>query len=166
MKKILLLIFSMALLGFSGQAAYGCSCIEVKPSKKQRVNYKQWLKGFDGAVFVGQVVKIEKIEAHYQVKVTFEVETYWKGVDAAEAIIYTAMDGAACGVTYVEGEKYFVIANRSKDKLYTDLCSWIGYSKNEKAYLKGLGKGKSAKIKSTRDLPEPKPNNSFNRTRS
>ena len=140
MKKIVLLVCSIALLGVFGQATYGCSCLE---GKKQRVNYKKWLKDFDGAVFVGQVVSIEKDQARYEVKVTFEVEKYWKGVETSQAFIYTAMDGAACGVAYVEGQKYFVVANLSTGKFYTDLCSWLGYSKNEKAYLKGLGKGKS-----------------------
>jgi hypothetical protein len=162
MKKILLLIFALALVGFYGQAAYGCSCLEVEPDKKERVNYKQWLKGFDGAVFVGRVVKIEKIRANHQLKVTFEVESYWKGVETAEAIIYTGMDSAACGVTYVEGKKYFVIANRSAGKLSTDLCSWLGYSKNEKAYLKGLGKGKRPSIKSATGLHEHGSGNSLN----
>ena len=143
MKKIVFIIFSITLLSFYGQAAYGCSCIEVESGKKQRVNYKQWLKDFPGAVFVGHVVKIEKLEATYQLRVTFAVETYWKGAETPEVIIYTGMDGAACGVTYVEENKYFVVANRSEGKLFTDLCSWLGYSKNEKAYLKGLGKGKS-----------------------
>ncbi len=142
MKKIVLLVFSIALLGVVGQATYGCSCREAE-GKRQRVNYKKWLKNFDGAVFVGQVVRIEKNEARYEVKVTFEVEKYWKGVETSQASIYTAMDGAACGVNYVEGQNYFVIANRSERKFYTDLCSWLGYRKNEKAYLKGLGRGKN-----------------------
>jgi len=142
MKKLVLLISSIALLGVFGQAVYGCSCREVETDKKQRVNYKKWLKGFDGAVFVGQVAKIEQAESRHQVKVTFEVEKYWKGVEATEVSIHTARDSAACGVGYVEGKKYFVIANRHESKFHIDLCSWLGYSKNEKAYLKGLGKGK------------------------
>lgn len=145
MKKIFVLVFSMALLNFYGQAAYGCSCFEVESDKKQKVDYKRWLKDFDGAVFRGQVVEIKRIESNYQLEVRFKVERYWKDVKGEEVIIYTAMNGAACGVNYVEGEKYFVIANRSGGKLHTDLCSWLGYSKNEKAYLKGLGKGKSPK---------------------
>ncbi|MCM3872684.1 MAG: hypothetical protein ND895_18540 [Pyrinomonadaceae bacterium] len=140
MKKIVLVVCSIALLGVFGQATYGCSCRE---GKAQRVNYKKWLKSLDGSVFVGRVVKIEKVEARYEVKVTFEVEKYWKGVETSQAFIYTAMDGAACGVHYVEGKNYFVVAQRSEGKFYTDLCSWLGYNKNEKAYLKGLGKGKS-----------------------
>jgi hypothetical protein len=143
MKKIVLLVFSIALLSFFEQAAYGCSCVEVESGKKQRVNYKELLEDFKGAVFLGQVMKIEKIEAEYKLRVTFEVEKYWKGVETAEAVIYTAMDGASCGVTFVEGKKYFVIANRAEDRFHIDLCSWLGYSKHEKAYLKALGKGKS-----------------------
>jgi hypothetical protein len=136
------------LLGFSGQVALGCSCLEVESDKKEKLDYKKWLEEFDGAVFVGQVVKIESIKSSYQLKVTFEVETYWKGVETTKSIIYTARDGAACGVTYVEGKKYFVVANASKGELHTDLCSWLLYSKNEKAYLKGLGKGKRPRTRS------------------
>ena len=89
------------------------------------------------------MVKIENPETTYSSKVTFAVESYWKGVETAEVIIYTGRDSAACGVSYVEGQKYFVVASRSGGKFWTDLCSWIGYSNTEKAYLKGLGKGKS-----------------------
>ena len=142
-KKIVLTLFFVTLIGCSGQVTFGCSCLEVKSDKTAKVDYKKWLKNFDGAVFIGRVVKIEPIEKRRQSKVTFEVETYWKGVETTEAFVYTATDGAACGVPYVEGKKYFVIANASEGKLQTDLCSWLGYSKDEKAYLKGLGKGKS-----------------------
>jgi Tissue inhibitor of metalloproteinase len=143
MKKIIWLVCSIVLIGFLGRAAYGCSCREVAPDKKQGINYKKWLKNFNGAVFVGQVVKIEEAEARNQLKVTFKVERHWKGVKTTEAIIYTGLNDAACGVTYSEGKKYFVVADLYEGKLHTNLCSWLGYSKNEKAYLKGLGKGKS-----------------------
>lgn len=143
MKKIILLITFIALFGFYGQAAYGCSCAEGKSDKRTKLDYKRWLKGFDGAVFTGKVVKIERNESNYQLAVTFEIERYWKGVEEEKVVIYTALNSAACGVSYNEGEKHFVIAHRSGGKLFTTLCSWLGYSKNEKAYLKGLGKGKS-----------------------
>jgi hypothetical protein len=148
MKKAILLIFSIGLLGFYAQVAQACSCLETKSDKKEKADYKRWLKAFDGAVFSGKVVKIERIQSSYQMKVTFKVDRYWKGVDGLEATIETAMDGAACGVHYIEGNQYFVIANRSGEKLSTDLCSWLGYSKNEKAYLKGLGSGKIPKTPS------------------
>ena len=142
MKKTILTLFFVMLIGFFEQVTFGCSCLEVESDKKEKFDYKKWLKGFDGAVFVGHVVKIEPIESNYQLKVTFEVEKYWKGVETTKGIIYTARDGAACGVTYLEGKKYFVVANASQGKLHTDLCSWLLYSKHEKAFLKGLGKGK------------------------
>jgi hypothetical protein len=142
MKKTNSLILSIALFAFCGQAAYGCSCVEIEPGKKHRVNYKELLEDFEGAVFVGQVVKIEKIEAAYKNKVTFHVEKYWTGVEGAEAVIYTAMDEAGCGVTFVEGKNYLVIAERFADRLHIHRCSWLGYSEHEKAYIKGFGKGK------------------------
>ncbi len=86
MKKITLLIFSIALLGFHGQVAQACSCLETKSDKNEKVDYKRWLRAFDGAVFTGQVVKIERIESNYQLKVTFKVERYWKGVEGEEDI--------------------------------------------------------------------------------
>src|SRR5687767_14789748 len=110
MRKIVLLSLSLTLLIASPQAASGCSCREVESKKRARVNYKRWLKDFNGAVFTGRVVKAEKAEARYERKVTFEVERYWKGVEGAEVVIHTAMDGAACGAPFVEGEHYFVIA--------------------------------------------------------
>ena len=142
-RKIVLLSLFIALLIASPQAAFGCSCREVESNKRARVSYKRWLKDFNGAVFTGRVLKAEKIEARYERKVTFEVERYWKGVEGAEVVIHTAMDGAACGAPFVEGERYFVIAGATGGRLDTDLCSYLGYTKNKAAYLKGLGKGKT-----------------------
>jgi hypothetical protein len=140
MKKKLSLIYCLALLAFSAQAAYACSCIEVK--KGTAVNYKRWLKTFDGAVFTGRVIKTEKSEADHQLKVTFDVERHWKGAGNGEAVIYTAMDSAACGVSYTEGETYFVVARNYNGKLMTDLCSHLEYTKNKKTMMRKLGRGK------------------------
>lgn len=148
MKKIVSLIYCMALLVFSAQAASACSCLEVKPDKKAAaVNYKRWLKNFDGAVFTGRVVKTEKIEADNRLKVTFEIERHWKGAANAEAVIYTAMDSAACGVSYTEGETYFVVARNSDRGLMTDLCSHLEYTKKKQAMLRKLGRGKTPRAK-------------------
>ena len=148
MKRIAPLIYCLALLALSAQVASACSCIEVKPDKKGvTVNYKRWLKGFDGAVFTGRVVKIEKLEANYQLKVTFEIERHWKGAEKAEAVIYTAMDTAACGVPYNEGETYFVVARNSAGRLMTDLCSDLEYTKKKQAMLRKLGRGKMPRAK-------------------
>lgn len=144
MKRIVPLIYCLALIAVSAQAASACSCIESQPDKKAAaVNYKRWLKTFDGAVFTGRVVKIEKLEASYQLKVTFETERYWKGVQNTEAVIYTALDTAACGVPYTEGETYFVVARNTDRGLQTDLCSNLQYTKEKKTMLRKLGRGKT-----------------------
>lgn len=147
MKKIVSLICYTALLAFSAQTAYACSCIEVK--KGAAVNYKRWLKNFDGAVFTGRVLKKENVEAGNQLKVTFEIERYWKGVKSSEAVIYTAMDSAACGVSYTEGETYFVVARNSDKGLMTDLCSHLEYTKKKQAMLRKIGRGKMPGAKNT-----------------
>ena len=139
MKRIVSLIYCLALLAFSAQAAYACSCLEVKEGD---TNYKAWLKTFDGAVFTGRVVKIEKQEDNHRLQVTFKIEKYWKGVRGAETVVYTALDSAACGVPYAEGETYFVAARKSDVGLQTDLCSHLQYTKDKKTMMRKLGRGK------------------------
>ncbi len=131
----------LCLLFLSAGEALGCSCIVSEPEKNVKIDYRKWLINHDGAVFSGRVIKIDKDQAAYEKTVTFEVSEYWKGVSGPRVNIKTALDGAACGVHYEEGKKYFVIANGSKDSLRTDLCTWLGHKKSEAKYLKGLGKG-------------------------
>lgn len=140
MKRILPAILATLLLGLTVQAAYGCSCII--DSEKKKIDYKKWAEGFDGAAFKGRVVSIDADIAKKQLKVTFDVDSYWKSDGEGRAVVYTAIDGAMCGVSYEVGKEYTVIADRSDGKLRTGLCSDLVYQSNLKGYLKALGKAK------------------------
>ena len=148
MKKIILSIcLTIFVAGFSGQSIYGCSYQRVEGETKTKINYKQWLKNFNGVAFIGRVVKIEKLENSYELKVTFEVERFWKGAETGESVIYTPKDGVLCGVNYVEDQSYFIIADSYGGRLSTDLCSEIGYSELKQAFIKKLGKGRKPKAR-------------------
>ena len=145
MRKMVLLMCATVLIGLADKAVHACSCAEVNTVKKgggAKTDYKRWLKGVKGAVFTGRVTKIETDPEYRQSIVTFEVERYWKGVDGAEVEVVTAGSTAACGVPYVSGGTYFVVADGSWGKLSTDLCSHLGYSKNQEVIMRGLGKGR------------------------
>jgi hypothetical protein len=141
MKKIILMLVTLVLLAFGGQAALGCSC--VVESKPEHIDYQQWQKDFRGAAFRGRVLKIETDEARLLSKVTFAVETYWRGVDTAEVVVLTPSQSAMCGVTYAEGQKYTVIIDQEGGILRNYICPDIKYAANADKYLKALGQGKS-----------------------
>lgn len=140
MKKIIPLVLAIVLVGLAGQSAFGCSC--MVESEKKKIDYKKWAKGFDGAAFKGRVVSIDADLAKKQLKVTFAVDSFWRGVESARVVVYTAIDGAMCGVSYEIGKEYVIIADRSERKLKTNLCSDLDYQSNLKGYLKALGKAK------------------------
>ncbi len=141
MKNIISLLFAVVIFAFVGQAAYACSCV-VKVDQPA-VNYQQWAKDFDGAAFSGRVVKIEPDRDKYQNKVTFSVDSYWRGGDMAEVSIYTGIDSGMCGVSYVVGKTYVVIAGASDRKLWTGSCSEMEYSQHQLSYLNALGKARA-----------------------
>ena len=140
MKKTILAIFAVALVALFGQAIHGCSCIVT--SEKEKIDYQKWLKGFDGAAFTGRVVKVETNEEKLESKVTFEVKTYWRGVEGTEAVIYTPSNSGLCGLDYEVGKEYTVFADRTEGRLRTYLCSELRYSNYRKGFLKVLGPAK------------------------
>ena len=151
MKKVTLLMCFMTLLGFSEQVARACTCVTSSEVVGDG-DLKQWLKEFDGAMFTGRVNKIERVTVKIdeevsisELKVTLEVERFWKGIKNVEVEIHTGVDGAACGVSYVEGERYFVIAQRLRNELHTDICTSPKKYSDVEAYIKKLGGGKKPK---------------------
>ena len=151
MKKVILLICFMTLFSFSEQVGRACTCV-TSSEAVGGFSLMRWLKEFDGAMFTGRVTKIERVLVKMdeevsipELKVTFEVERFWKGVKNVEVAIYTGVDGAACGVRYVEGERYFVIAQKLRGGLHTDICTSPEKYSDVEAYVKELGEGKKPK---------------------
>lgn len=140
MKRIVLLLGFVCLFIFPGQNVNACSCGSVTgravdangiPVKSDPAESKRYLlEHFEGAVFVGKVVRIEKVkvkwfdENHVMKKVTVSVERYWAGVNNSTFVIYTNRGrGGDCGVNYVKDERYFFYASLTGGLLWTNSCS-------------------------------------------
>jgi hypothetical protein len=108
-------------------------------------------------VFVGRVVDIKKtkgtiISSADPVKVTFDVDSSWKGVEGNKVILTTALSSASCGFEFVEGESYIVYANANANadgegasgKLVASLCSRTKLLASASEDLKELGSSISA----------------------
>ena len=133
------IILAAFVLVLSVQAAIACSCV-LDPNKPA-TDYMAWAKDFKGAAFSGRVVKIEKNPAKFELKVTFAVEKYWRGVDSKQAVIYTAGDSAMCGVSYMEGKDYVVITDSVSGRITTYSCPEMEYASHRAEYVKSLGEG-------------------------
>jgi len=76
-----------------------------------------------------------------EMKVTFSVERYWKGVDSQTIKIFTGAGCCDCGVKYSVGKRYFVLAQKIKKQLRTDICTSPKGLHEVKPYEKEFGRG-------------------------
>lgn len=160
MKRIVLLLGFVFVFIIAGQPAHGCTCGSVSKvvgAKGSSVEIDRavmknfWLEHFDGVVFVGEVVKIEKKKVrwfdknHRMKKVTVNVERSWVGVDNATVVIYTNRgEGGDCGVNYVKRERYFFYAPLTGGLLWTNGCSSSDPESKFADYFREiLGEGKT-----------------------
>jgi len=90
-------------------------------------------------------LKVDQELASDSLRVTFQVDKYWKGVNNTEAVVYTGAGCCDCGVHYVEGENYFVIAHRTDGYLRTNICTSHENYRDVDLYIKELGRGKTPK---------------------
>ncbi|MEK4464430.1 hypothetical protein MHB56_19735 [Paenibacillus sp. FSL H8-0315] len=154
-----LLIFT-ALLTVRPSVTYACSC--VMPAEPLEALEKST------AVFVGKVVDMKEpsqgniISSADPVKVTFEVDSSWKGVEGNQVTLTTALSSASCGFEFVEGESYIVYAyardGGESGNLEASLCSRTKRLTADSVDLKELGPGISATTPTA--SPEVTPNNS------
>ncbi|WP_339317228.1 hypothetical protein [Paenibacillus sp. FSL R10-2734] len=152
------LIF-MALLTVRPSVTYACSCVvPAEPLEALETS---------SAVFAGKVVDIKEskgiiISSADPVKVTFDVDSSWKGVEGNKVTVTTALSSASCGFEFVEGESYIVYAYASdegdSDKLKASLCSRTNLLASASEDLKELGPSKSAETPAA--SPEVTANNS------
>lgn len=148
MKRVTYFMGVIALFTFCGREAYACSCAGIPGAEIESLSRAEFSRRFISgsvAVFTGRVVEAGEAyqtkEGPYRV-FTFEVETYWKGPGAAKAYIHTSVFGATCGVSYVVGNDYLVIAERIGGQLYASLCRHGLANRNREVFLRRLGKGK------------------------
>jgi hypothetical protein len=143
MKKFIMMVLLIAFFAFAGQAAHACSCREIKGPRVLNDNapkpdpeeVEKWRREqTDYALFIGTVVKVEKVKVRNSEgsndrspmkKVTVMVEKYWLGVKTPEVIIYTGVGNGDCGVPYEKGKQYFFWESRNhvNGLLETSPCS-------------------------------------------
>lgn len=133
----------MVALAPSGTLA--CSCVEVPGAP----DTGKWLRETDGAIFVGEVLKIEELEVPLpghpgsftlERDVTFKVLKGWKRAESSQISIRTGIGGGDCGFPFVEGKQYFVSAHPLQGRLSTGICSSTQKLSEAKKLIKKLDK--------------------------
>jgi hypothetical protein len=138
MRQLPLFVAIAAL--FVGQPLLACSCAPPPPPKEALAA--------STAVFTGKVVAVEKA-GDFQIAVTIEVSGAYKGVKEKKVTVYTANNGAACGIGFTKGTSYLVYAReqkRGEEKvLGASLCSRTTTLADAKADLAELGEAPAVK---------------------
>jgi hypothetical protein len=156
LKRTTPLLVLAALWCLTAQEAYACTCVsgaaEAVPDPEAfAAEVRKGYEEHGGAVFTGRVVRVEEVNVPFgdpaalfpMKQVTVRVEKYWFGVQSPEAVIYTGVDGAACGVPYAKGRRYVFEANKVEGRLQTDICTYSKLSGSiSRWYDKVFGTGK------------------------
>lgn len=126
MKRLFLLLSFLVLFTVSGTKAHACMCNLIWPDDMPESSYpamkKYFLEEFKGAVFVGKVLRIEKVKVNWpggvvmsMKKVTIKVEQSWVGANSSEISIYSLSGG--CYKGYRKGQSYFFFAEVRENRL-------------------------------------------------
>ena len=92
--------------------AWACSCVQITDVVETAAQYAQ--------VFVGEVKHAGVGGCDGRARTRFEVVEAFKGVEEGETVkVEHAVDGAACGLLFDDGEQYLVFASRGE----TNLCA-------------------------------------------
>jgi hypothetical protein len=102
------LLAALAVLFALPQTCFACSCLAPPPPTEAAADA--------AAVFQGEVVRVEQgrgtTGAEHR-RVTLRVSKVWKGTVAADTLVYTANDSAACGIAFQQGTEYIIYARMS-----------------------------------------------------
>jgi hypothetical protein len=135
-KYISIVIFLFTLtFAFKPTSSFACSCIPSPPVQEELERVS--------AVFSGKVLEIKEDSSSNTepLKVTFQVNRTWKGVNETELSIYTGRDSAGCGYSFKVNESYLVYAIESEGKLITGLCSLTKELSSAEEDLSIIGEG-------------------------
>lgn len=119
---ILVMMTIFSLFHFSAIPSYACSCVELDSVKEALED--------SSAVFSGKVV--ESVDANKNksiqssadpIKVLFEVEESWKGLNQTHITVYTARSSVSCGYEFDLNKEYLVYANETNGEFNVSLCS-------------------------------------------
>jgi hypothetical protein len=120
MKRLLLILFSFAMLPFISQEARGCSCDEYDVP----VCAAYWRAD---AVFVGQILDITVVEERSanqlpHATLHFTVEQPFRGV-AGNRVDVETLHGTSCDMPFEKGKRYLIYASRVGDVLFAGPCA-------------------------------------------
>ncbi len=121
-----------AIVVFSAQATFACKCAPPPAPKKALARAT--------AVFMGKVVDIDRSGGH-RVKVTFTVDTSYKGVSTKKVVVQTGRGGGDCGIRFTKGEIYVVYCHGKDKVLSTGSCSRTRPASRAKEDIDALGEG-------------------------
>ncbi|MEN0094707.1 MAG: hypothetical protein AAGB30_04960 [Pedobacter sp.] len=117
------------------QLSVACSCITFGPLSIKDFNESQ-------AFFIGRVTAIQTLvnpTDYNGVEVTLEVKEIFKGfTNLKELKIYTASNGAACGLPFAKNEEWLIDAYLANGKLATNMCTrsrMLAFAKKEELAL-------------------------------
>src|SRR3989344_5939889 len=101
------------------------------------------------AVFSGRVVSVEMPQGFIQssvdpVRVTFEVDRFWKGPAFKEREIITPRSSASCGYYFNKGKSYLVYTyfDKESQEEYTGICSRTKLVDDAKEDFEVIGVGR------------------------
>ena len=123
----------VAVLGSAAMphTASACSCVPPPPPAVALADAD--------AVFSGEVMMKEREGRDGAWRVTFRVDTAWKGNPGRGAVIHTANNSAACGFNFEKGERYLVYAYAHEGQLGTGLCTRTAALEGAGEDLEALG---------------------------
>jgi hypothetical protein len=135
----------LALLALLPDCASACSCAILgnSPEERAKIALKE-----STAVFSGEVLDVEKGPLTRMLgfrtpssRVTLRISEMWKGPQRETLEVSTPRDGASCGYSFSEGQKYLVYAYGKEEPFQTDLCSETKPLSKAGAHLQVLGGG-------------------------
>lgn len=146
MKRIFVIVGVLALIGFAGTRAMGCSC--GGPSAPCQEYWEV------SAVFIGTVIESRLVTVkegdyeHQQRAVRLSIDEAFRGVEGAEVELLTGLGDADCGFGFRRSQQYLIYAYRgqSDQKLHTNICTRtraISEANPDLVYIRGLSKAKA-----------------------
>jgi hypothetical protein len=136
--KPLIFATALALLGFTPRDSAACSCVPLEG----KIDYREFLQKFPGAVFEGTLLRQERVETKFgiELKLTYRVDRHWTGITSAQVVVYTHTESSMCGVGAEPKVSRFIIATRGPLGLETGICHYV-YVRDRKAFLAAAGEG-------------------------
>ncbi|MDX6614168.1 MAG: hypothetical protein QOD75_3354 [Blastocatellia bacterium] len=140
MKQLLSILVFVVVVTFGTVEAFACSC-DLPPLHKSQKQLVTSARKASVALFSGVVLKTQ--EVGYSVRVTFKVDTFWKGPLSSEVIVMTGRGGGDCGYRFAVGARYLVYAYGSDvTNLNTNICQRTALYADAADDLKVLSKAK------------------------